>query len=141
MAYVAFVLSEQSRRDLLALFPITYDRRVCHHITIQYGDRPGNSLDDVFQGCMNHLRNGVRVTGIYNDGKGVETLSVEFQDYDDQCNRVMWHDERWDGRKYHITHSLGSGRQPVESLEVVGVEEFLVRKIDISITGEFQFLE
>lgn len=135
MGYIAFVLSEQSRKDLLALFPPKYEREVCHHVTLVFGDTSQETLTE----CRNYLSEGLCfITGHYDDGHGVECLSVAFE-LDRGGGSFSLLDTRPDdGKTYHITHSLSSNRKPVESNSVVGVKEHRVRFIRLSVTGTFE---
>lgn len=133
MGYIAFVVSEQSRKDLLAVFPPKYEREVCHHVTIAFGDTSQETLD----WCRQNLGDGnCMVTSHYDDEKGVECLSVGFEcDRGGDARSLI--DTRPDGKKYHITHSLSADRKPVHSNDVVGKQEHKVRSISLSVTGEF----
>ena len=44
--YIAFVLDEESRQDLIKLFPCSYGKEVCHHITISFGDSSEEAVTD-----------------------------------------------------------------------------------------------
>lgn len=144
MSYVAFVLSEQSRKDLLAIFPPKYSREVCHHITLHFGE----VSDEVMESLLNyhgdqgfiHPFTSFIVSGHYDDESGVECLEV-INVTDNGHSRPSENKNRMDGRMLHITHSLGEDRRPVESNNIVGQYRYLVRNLRIQITGSIQILD
>lgn len=101
MAYSAFVISTESRSLLLSLFPPSFDRVVCHHITVLFGIPENSDLPNAQK---------ISVVGYAKDDFA-EVL----------CVAVDGNSIRPDGRHYHITHSLdsSSGKKPVYSNEVI----------------------
>jgi hypothetical protein len=95
-----WLLPQEERAPLLALFPPRYPRVVAHHVTLKPGARKEDPLPRETSG---------RVVGLADDGKGVQALVVE----------IGGTTRRPDGSTWHITWSLGPGRKPVESNEVI----------------------
>lgn len=91
---VGWRLSAQARHRLLALWPARYPRVVGDHVTLTTGAEADDRPPPV----------AVRVIGRADDGSGVEALVVEI----DGAAR------RPDGGTFHITWSLGHGREAVE---------------------------
>ena len=93
-------LPEDERAALLQHFPPTYENVIADHVTLRVGatsDTPLPSKPDA------------RIVGRADDGTSLECLVVEL---DGTCHRP-------DGSTYHITWSLGPGRQARESNDVL----------------------
>ncbi|MGZ8924430.1 MAG: hypothetical protein ACXW2E_00970 [Nitrososphaeraceae archaeon] len=110
MSYVAFVLDERSRANLLRKVAPIHPNVICHHVTLRFGVHKDDS-----QFIMNKFNNlnAVNVRGIVADDK-VQALIVDI-------NGNIF---RSDGSVYHVTHSIdrAKGAKPVDSnklLEVV----------------------
>ena len=86
------------RAALLGRFPPTYERTVADHVTFGRGGHL--TLPDVVL---------AEVVGRADDGAGVEALVVSLAGSTDRPT----------GGTYHITWSLGPGRKPVESNDVI----------------------
>ena len=97
---LGWLLPREEREPLLALIPPHYSRVVAHHVTLKPGARKDHPLPRETSG---------RVVGIADDGKGVQALVVE----------IGGTTKRPGGSTYHITWSLGPGRKPVESNDVI----------------------
>lgn len=97
---LGWLLPPEEREPLLALVPPRYEGVVAHHVTLKPGVRRGHSLPRETEG---------RVVGIADDGAGVQALVVEIGGTTDRPG----------GSTYHITWSLGRGRKPVESNDVI----------------------
>ncbi|MBP0493198.1 hypothetical protein [Roseomonas indoligenes] len=97
---LGWLLPEEERQPLLALVPPRYARVFAHHVTLKAGVRRGAELPRETSG---------RIVGVADDGSGVQALVVE----------IGATTRRPDGSTWHITWSLGSGRKPVESNEVI----------------------
>ncbi|SHI80248.1 hypothetical protein SAMN02745194_01101 [Roseomonas rosea] len=95
-----WLLPQEERAPLLALIPPRYARVVAHHVTLKPGARKEAPLPRETSG---------RVVGLADDGKGVQALVVE----------IGGTTRRPDGSTWHITWSLGPGRKPVESNDVI----------------------
>jgi len=106
--YSAYVLTDESRKKLLSLFPVAYPARVvAHHVTVQFGNV---SADDIPTG------KDIKVVGTVDSGDGLQALVVS----------VDGEVDRQDGSVYHITWSLDNGYKPVDSNKIIkklGYEE------------------
>ena len=89
---------EQAR--LLELVPARFANLVADHVTLQTGTGPDTPLPEETSGV---------VIGEIDDGEGVQALIVE----------IGGSTSRADGGTYHITWSLGDGRQARESNDVI----------------------
>ena len=89
-----------NRNRLLALFPPAYPNVVAHHVTLGLGSEADLPLPRETDGT---------VVVVGDDGRGVQALVVEIGGTTD----------RPDGSTYHITRSLGAGREAVESNDVL----------------------
>ncbi len=97
--YTGWLLDERDRTALLARFPPRYPEVVAHHVTLKFGDaeaRPPRATKG-------------HVVGQADDGDGVEALIVAIDGTTD----------RPDGSTFHITWSLGPGREARESNAVI----------------------
>ena len=116
--YSAYVLTDESRKKLLSLFPVAYPARVvAHHVTVQFGNV---SADDIPTG------KDIKVVGTVDSGDGLQALVVS----------VDGEVDRQDGSVYHITWSLDNGYKPVDSNKIIkklGYEE-----IDHKVTVDFE---
>jgi len=90
-------LAKEDRERLLARFPPKYDEVVADHVTLKIG---GTQLPPTPE---------AKVVGRAED-ESLECLVVELDGTTD----------RPDGSTYHITWSLGPGREAVESNDVLG---------------------
>ena len=97
---VGWKLDRPSRRELLDRIPPRYEEVVADHVTLAAQVAADAPLPDPVQ---------ARAVGHIDDGRGVEALVVE----------VAGTTERPDGGTYHITWSLGPGRQARESNDVL----------------------
>ena len=97
-AIAGWKLDRDDRRALLDRFPPKYAKAVADHVT--YGRVPPAELPS-------HER--AELIGRADDGAGVEAMVVALGD---------WH-ERPMGGTYHITWSLGAGREAIESNDVI----------------------
>ena len=93
-------LPKEERERLLGRFPPKYDEVIADHVTLRVGATPQTPLP---------RRTDSRIVGRADDGKSLECLVVEMDGTTD----------RPDGSTYHITWSLGPGREAVESNDVL----------------------
>src|SRR4051812_9869220 len=94
------------RERLLERFPPRYEKLIADHVTLRVG---ATELP---------RKPRARVVGRADDGQSLECLVVELDGTID----------RPDGSTYHITWSLGPGREAIESNDVLrdlGWQEFL----------------
>ena len=90
-------LSSDQRERLLRRFPPKYKDVIADHVTLRVGDGPLPAKPSAL------------IVGRADDGDSLECLVVEL---DGTTHRP-------DGSTYHITWSLGPGRKPVESNDVL----------------------
>jgi hypothetical protein len=90
-------LPREERVQLLERFPPEYENVIADHVTLRIG---GTELPS---------KPEARIVGRADDGNSLECLVVELDGTTD----------RPDGSTYHITWSLGPGRKPVESNDVL----------------------
>ena len=95
-------LDPEDRLRLLARFPPAYPETVADHVT--WG---GKSKSPPMPPAGKAM-----VIGRADDGEGVEALVVE----------VEGTSRRWDGGTFHITWSLGPGREAKESNDVIAAQ-------------------
>ena len=93
-------LPADERAALLQRFPPKYENVIADHVTLRVGAAPDTPLPK---------RRDARVVGHADDGTSLECLVVELDGTTD----------RPDGSTYHITWSLGTGRQARESNDVL----------------------
>jgi hypothetical protein len=94
------------RTRLLAALPPRYETVVADHVTLRTGVEPGTPDPPPVRG---------EVVGVADDGQGVQALVV----------RVDGTMHRPGGGTFHITWSLGPGREAVESNDVIAAQGWL----------------
>ena len=92
-------IDEGERASLLAHFPPRYAETVADHVTHGRKDASPPRPEAPHAQVIGHA----------DDGTGVEALVVAIDGGPD----------RWDGSRYHITWSLGPGREAKESNQVI----------------------
>jgi hypothetical protein len=92
-------LPRDERERLLRRFPPRYENVIADHVTLRVGN--GSPLP--------RKPDDARIVGRADDGNSLECLVVEMEGSTD----------RPDGSTYHITWSLGAGRKPIESNDVL----------------------
>jgi hypothetical protein len=97
-------LPRDERDVLLRRFPPRYENVIADHVTLRTGAAPGASLPP--------KPDTAQIVGRAEDGEGLECLVVELDGTTD----------RPDGSTYHITWSLGPGREARESNDVLREE-------------------
>ena len=121
MGYLAYTLSDSSRRALLAHFEPQFEKVICHHVTYQFPAKKTDPLPPAVHEA--------HVVG-YAEEDGLECLVVE----------VNGHTKRPDGKLYHITLSLDAkkGKKPVHSNELLQRKGYKhVSPIAITLKPEF----
>lgn len=93
-------ISEPERAALLVRFPPRYRHVVADHVTLRFGIDETTPLPAACSGT---------IVGEADDGSGVQALVV----------MIGGSTERGDGSHYHITWSLGEGREAKESSGVI----------------------
>ena len=97
--YTGWLVDPAERAALLVRFAPRYARVVAHHVTQTFGDR----------GAPPPQATVGEIVGEADDGAGVQALVVA----------IGGSPARPDGGTYHITWSLGPGREARESNEVI----------------------
>jgi hypothetical protein len=95
--YTGFLLTEESRAKLLALFPPKYERVIAEHVTHTFGV-PATATPPA-------MPESLAVVGYIDDMHGVEGLLVA----------VNGSINRPDGSLFHVTWSLAEGRKAFET--------------------------
>ena len=93
-------LDRNQRTELLQQFPPRYGTVVADHVTLKFGAGREAPVPEETVG---------EIVGRADDGKGVEAMVV----------RIGGTTDRPDGSTYHITWSLGDGRNAKESNDVL----------------------
>src|SRR3954454_5159542 len=93
-------LPRDERERLLARFPPKYGNVIADHVTLESGVTPDTPLPHQPE---------ARIVGQADDGRSLECLVVELDGTTD----------RPDGSTFHITWSLGPGREARESNDVL----------------------
>jgi hypothetical protein len=97
--YTGWLVDPHRRDALLAQVPAKYPRVVAHHVTLKFGDRSAPPPQDT----------DGEIVGVADDGQGVQAAVV----------RIGAATDRPDGGTFHITWSLGPGREAKESNDVI----------------------
>jgi hypothetical protein len=97
--YTGWLLGPGQRDALLTRFPPRYARTVAHHVTLKFGGREAGPPGQV----------AAEIVGEADDGAGVQAMVV----------RIDGSVARPDGGTFHITWSLGAGREARESNGVI----------------------
>jgi hypothetical protein len=97
---IGWKLPRDERDNLLQRFPPKYEKVVADHVTLESGATPDTPLPN---------KPEAQIVGQADDGKSLECLVVELDGTTD----------RPDGSTYHITWSLGAGREAIESNDVL----------------------
>ena len=97
------------RAELLARFPPVYAETVADHVTFGRKSKAPAMPEADRATVVVRAADDCRPIGLADDGRGVEALVVE----------INGMTGRWDGGTYHVTWSLGPGREAKESNEVI----------------------
>lgn len=97
--YTGWLVDPDARDALLARIPPRYPRVVAHHVTLKFGDRSARPPQDTHG----------KIVGVADDDQGVQVAVV----------RIGAGTDRPDGGTFHITWSLGPGREAKESNDVI----------------------
>lgn len=97
--FTGWMLDPQDRIALLDRFPPRYERVVADHVTLAFNPaKPKVPTETTAE-----------IVGATDDGEGVQALVV----------RIGGATDRPDGSTYHLTWSLGPGREAKESNDVL----------------------
>lgn len=108
--YLAFVLSDDSRKHILEVCPPTFKKVICHHVTIAFN--PDERTFDDFKKKYEDKTPEVRATGILI-GDTIEAITVTL---DGATKREF----ATGGGYYHVTLSLDPPSKPVDSNNLFG---------------------
>jgi hypothetical protein len=100
-------LDRDQRRELLQQFPPKFGNVVADHVTLQSKAADDAPLPQETDG---------EIVGRVEDGRGVEAMIVSIGGTTD----------RPDGGTYHITWSLGDGREAKESNDVLAAQAWVM---------------
>lgn len=104
--YLAYVLTDQSRNDLLKLVPPSFGRVICHHVTLAFR-LDEEMLDKIMLTIGDHPN--VVVTS-HLKGENIECFSVEINGR----HRLLINNQH-----FHLTYSLNDPAKPVDSNKMV----------------------
>jgi len=122
--YLAFKLTEASRKEILGYFKPKYKRIDCDHITVAY------NITEEIKPLIENLKNAsLEVVG-YQYGEGVDCVAVE----------VNGSTKRPDGSIYHVTLSVKGGHKPEESNAVLKAQG-IQHTLPFSIQGTLELLD
>lgn len=115
--YTAYVLDDASRTSLAERFPPKYPEFVGHHVTVAFPVTKDTPVPPAAQ---------VKVVGYADSGDGIEALVVT----------VNGHNDRQDGKRYHITWSLDPAKYSAkDSNTLLATNKFtLTRGIPVATT-------
>lgn len=102
---IGWKLDREQRKELLQQFPPRYRDVDADHVTLRTGAADDSALPDEISG---------EIVGRVDDGRGVEAMVVAIGGTTD----------RPDGSTYHITWSLGPGREARESNDVLAERDW-----------------
>ena len=102
---IGWKLDRDQRRELLQQFPPRFEEAVADHVTLASQASDDSPLPEESEG---------EIVGRVDDGAGVEAMVVAIGGTTD----------RPDGSSYHITWSLGEGREAKESNDVLREREW-----------------
>lgn len=130
--YLAFVLSEKSRADLLKICTPSFSKVICHHVTIVFGVSAEKLKK--FQSVYATVDPVVEVTGV-RIGKNVECFTVNI---DGSARRTFG-----DGGSYHVTLSVEPPAKPVDSNKLFSHNQVrtVVFEEPIKLDGTFQLVK
>jgi len=102
---IGWKLDRGQRKELLQQFPPRYGEVDADHVTLRIGAAAAAALPEETLG---------EIVGRADDGRGVEAMVVAIGGTTD----------RPDGSTYHITRSLGPGREAKESNDVLAARDW-----------------
>jgi len=119
--YIAFVLDENTREQILAAIAPRFEIVVCHHITVEYGVTDEAALPSLQR---------AEIIGYCTDNGGIEALIVA----------IDGNTTRPDGSTYHITLSHAQGREPKESNDAICEHGWSPIELGTSLSVQAQFI-
>jgi hypothetical protein len=119
--YTAFVLDENTRKQVLSAIAPRFEVVVCHHITVEYGVTSEAPLPNLQR---------AEIVGYCIDEGGIEALIVAI---DGSTTRP-------DGCTYHITLSHAIDREPKESNDAILEHGWSPIELGIALCLEAEFI-
>lgn len=135
MTYEAFVLTPESRAQILAHYPPKHPNVIAHHVTHAFGVKEGHSVGTLINKIKLEyglLYTPIKVLGHVFNG-GVQAVIVE----------VVGAERRPDGKRYHITISIDQDRgyKPADSNKLIAdVGENFEREDQTFVAGTFEYI-
>ncbi len=130
--YLAFVLSEKTRQELIKALGAHFEIRVCHHVTIQY-DHPHNSETKVLQNFIT-ATDTVRAVGYYVTGSQV-VIKVEI---DGKTHKPL---SQKTNECLHITYERDRATLDMDSKNVFDAPmHSAFTRLNIVLEGEYRML-
>lgn len=124
--YLAFVLSKEARGDLIKFFPPTFERVICHHVTLAF------KMDEsLFDAIIDVVGDSPKVVATsYMVGQNLDCFTIEVNG----ARRLTINDQH-----YHVTHSLRPPAKPVDSNKLIrsGGD---ARQINFDLTGKLELV-
>lgn len=102
--YLGWFLSEKSRQDLQAAFPLKYPGKQVDHVTFAFGPKP--DVVEAFTQFVGQQAEGT-VTAYFEDEKG-QAVTVDVQSPIPATNKIL-----------HVTLATAEGVKPVYSNQLV----------------------
>lgn len=128
--YLAYVLTDQSRNELLKLVPPAFSRVICHHVTLAFWLN-----ETLFDNIMETVGETptVVVTG-HLKCDNIECFKVEING-----QSVL----KLNGQNLHITESLNPPAKPVDSNKMLThtpVVNFSSKNLNITLSGSVEMV-
>lgn len=114
--YLAYVLSEYSRDELINFVPPSFGRVICHHVTIAF--RLDQTMCDIITDVIG--KHPTVYATAHLKGDHIECFEVEING--------AKHLEV-NGQQYHVTHSLEAPAKPVDSSKMLGATPAISNQI------------
>lgn len=124
--YLAFVLSNEARSDLIRFFPPTFEKVICHHVTIAF-KMDKQLFDEIIKKIGEDPT--VVATG-YMVGENLDCFTVEVNG-----TKVL----ELNDQRFHVTHSLRPPAKPVDSNKLIrsGGES---RRVHMELSGKLEMV-
>ena len=116
--YLAYVLSEHSRDELINFIPPSFGRVICHHVTLAF------KLDEtIYNSIMDVIGKHPTVYATAHlKGDHIECFEVEING----AKRLVINSQQ-----YHVTHSLEAPAKPVDSSKMLGSTPVISHQITV----------
>jgi hypothetical protein len=124
VVYLGWFLSEQSRQDLQAAFPLKYPGKQVDHVTFAFGPKP--EVVEAFAAAVGQTAEGV-VTGYFEDEKG-QAVTIDVQSPIPATNKIL-----------HVTLATAEGVKPVYSNQLVANPAARQEVKPLKLTGVYDY--